>query len=191
MTKKILIIDNYDSFTQNLEQYIGEMGLNIKVIRNDMIKVSNIIEIKPTHIILSPGPGHPRESKISLEIIQQYSHQIPILGICLGHQCIGYIYGGEISQLKIPMHGKVSSIMHNNTDIFYKLPNPFHAARYHSLYINNNKLPKELEATAWTKEGTIMGCRHKNYNMLRGIQFHPESAWTYEGKMLLNNFIYQ
>nr|QCI08535.1 Anthranilate synthase component II [Spermothamnion repens] len=191
MIQNILIIDNYDSFTQNLKQYIGELGCNVTVIRNDIIKANNIIDIKPTHIILSPGPGHPKEANLSLDIIQHYSDKIPILGVCLGHQCIGHIYGSTITQLNIPMHGKISSIQHNEQDIFHNITNPFNAARYHSLIMDSNNIPKNLEATAWTEEGIIMGCRHKYNHMLRGIQFHPESAWTYEGKNILYNFIYK
>nr|QCI08724.1 Anthranilate synthase component II [Sphondylothamnion multifidum] len=184
----ILIIDNYDSFTQNLAQYIGEIGLPLQIIRNDH-NIKDISKIQPTHIIISPGPGHPKESGISLDIIKHYSPILPILGVCLGHQCIGHIYGGEIKELNIPMHGKVSKIIHKNIDIFYGLSNPFNATRYHSLIINNKYLPEELEITAWTEEGLIMGCRHKQYKKLRGVQFHPESIWTNEGKKLIHNFV--
>lgn len=187
----ILIIDNYDSFTQNLAQYVGEIQQNIKVIRNNHLKIKDIENIKPSHILLSPGPGHPQETQIALEIIQNYSNKIPILGVCLGHQCIGYVYGGQIEQLENPYHGKVSEIKHNSVDIFKGLPNPLFVARYHSLIIKKHNLPPELEITAWTEEGIIMGCRHKKYKMLRGIQFHPESIWTNEGKQIIKNFLYK
>nr|ARW60129.1 Anthranilate synthase component II [Laurencieae sp.] len=185
----ILIIDNYDSFTQNLYQYVGELGKQIIVKRNDEISIEDIKRIKPTHIILSPGPGQPEESGVCLDIIDEYSDKISILGICLGHQGIGYIYGGKIKQLEKPMHGKVSNVIHNNTDIFKDLPNPLEVSRYHSLIIDNNNLPKNLEVTAWTSEGIIMACRHKIHKKLRGIQFHPESLWTKEGKKILKNFL--
>jgi len=186
----IIIIDNYDSFTQNLAQYVGELGFMIEVIRNDMISIEKIEKLKPSHIIISPGPGHPREIKNILQIIKNYAHTIPILGVCLGHQIIGYIYGANIKRLKYPMHGKISQIIHKNNDIFNKLPNPLLATRYHSLIIDNINLPHDLEITAWTKDGIIMACQHKEHKKLRGIQFHPESLWTNEGKIIISNFIH-
>nr|YP_009399641.1 Anthranilate synthase component II [Digenea simplex]ARW69460.1 Anthranilate synthase component II [Digenea simplex] len=185
----IIIIDNYDSFTNNLAQYIGELGYRINVVRNDAITIQEIKKIEPTHIILSPGPGRPEKSGICLEVIKNYANHIPILGICLGHQGIGYVYGGQIKQIKKPMHGKLSNIIHNSDDIFYNLPNPFKASRYHSLVIDKKNFPKNLEITAETNDGLIMGCRHKIYTKLRGIQFHPESLWTKEGKNILKNFL--
>lgn len=185
----ILIIDNYDSFTQNLYQYVGELEQNILVKRNDEVSVTDIRAINPSHIILSPGPGQPNESGICINIIKQYSKKIPILGICLGHQSIGYTYGSLITQLKMPLHGKLSNIVHNKQDIFKDLPNPLEVSRYHSLIIDNQNIPEDLEITAWTSNGTIMGCRHKKYRQLRGIQFHPESLWTKEGKKILTNFV--
>jgi len=185
----IILIDNYDSFTQNLFQYIGELGQNIIIKRNDEIILDEITDINPTHIIISPGPGRPEESGICLEVIRQYGNKIPILGICLGHQGIGYVYGAYIKQIKRPMHGKVSNIIHNKVDIFQDLNNPLQATRYHSLIIDNSYIPDNLEITAWTSDGTIMGCRHKIYNKVRGIQFHPESLWTTEGKNILKNFL--
>nr|YP_009397370.1 Anthranilate synthase component II [Dasyclonium flaccidum]ARW66556.1 Anthranilate synthase component II [Dasyclonium flaccidum] len=185
----ILIIDNYDSFTDNLTQYVGELGFEPIKIRNDEIEVKNLKTLQLSHIILSPGPGQPKDSGICLEIIKNYANQFPILGICLGHQSIGYVYGGKIEQLKKPMHGKISSIKHNGKDIFHNLPNPFNASRYHSLIINKHSIPKNLEVTAWTSEGLVMGCKHKVYNKLRGIQFHPESLWTSEGKKIIQNFL--
>nr|YP_009393242.1 Anthranilate synthase component II [Symphyocladiella dendroidea]ARW61804.1 Anthranilate synthase component II [Symphyocladiella dendroidea] len=185
----IIIIDNYDSFTQNLAQYIGDLGYNIRIARNDELSIRDIHKLNPTHIILSPGPGRPEESKICLEIIRQYSNKIPILGICLGHQAIGYVYGGIIEKLSKPMHGKISLIVNNKKDIFKNIKKPFKASRYHSLVISNTNLPQDLEITAWTSDGIIMGCRHKIHRKLRGIQFHPESLWTKEGKSILQNFL--
>nr|YP_009399440.1 Anthranilate synthase component II [Dictyomenia sonderi]ARW69046.1 Anthranilate synthase component II [Dictyomenia sonderi] len=185
----IIIIDNYDSFTQNLAQHIGDLGYKIKIARNDELSIEDINQIHPTHIILSPGPGRPEESKICLKIIRQYSNHIPILGICLGHQAIGYVYGGTIEKLSKPMHGKTSYIINNQKDIFKNTNNPIKASRYHSLIISNKNLPRNLEITAWTSDGIIMGCRHKVYKKLRGIQFHPESLWTQEGKSIIKNFL--
>lgn len=185
----IIIVDNYDSFTQNLSQYIGELGHKIRIARNDELSISDIKILKPTHIILSPGPGKPEESKICLEIIKKYGNEIPILGICLGHQAIGYLSGGIIKRLNTPMHGKISTIITNEKDIFKNIKKSFNGMRYHSLIIDKNTAPKDLEITAWTLDGSIMGCRHKIYAKLRGIQFHPESLWTQEGKTILKNFL--
>ena len=185
----ILIIDNYDSFTQNLVQYVGDLGFDVKVSRNDEILIEDISLLKPSHIILSPGPGNPMNSGISLKLIEHFANNVPILGVCLGHQSIGHVYGSSIKQLTVPMHGKVSQVFHNNTDIFANLPNPFFAARYHSLVIDNTQVSKDLEITAWTHDGAIMGCRHKDYSLLRGIQFHPESLWTQQGKLIIENFL--
>nr|YP_009488616.1 anthranilate synthase component II [Grateloupia filicina]AWD77342.1 anthranilate synthase component II [Grateloupia filicina]BCB14950.1 anthranilate synthase component II [Grateloupia asiatica] len=185
----ILIIDNYDSFTQNLVQYVGELGFDIQVVRNDQISLNDIDIIKPTHIIISPGPGDPQQTGITLELIKKYANKIPILGVCLGHQSIGYIYGAKIIQLQDPMHGKISKIQHHGTDLFTNIPNPFWATRYHSLIIDRQTIPQELEITAWTEDGIIMGCRHKKYKLLRGIQFHPESLWTDKGKIIIHNFL--
>ena len=186
----ILIIDNYDSFTHNLVQYIGEFKFRVKVVRNDTISLHHIERLGPTHIIISPGPGGPEESGISLEIIKAYADTIPILGICLGHQSIGYVYGGKITKLEHPTHAKISAIYHNNSDIFSQLPNPFWATRYHSLVIDNNDFPKDLVITAYTRDGIIMGCQHKIHTRVRGIQFHPESLWTDNGKLILRNFLF-
>jgi len=185
----IIIIDNYDSFTQNLAQYIGTLNFNIKVIRNDEFKEQNLKDLNPSHIIISPGPGKPQESEICLNIIKNYSNKIPILGVCLGHQSIGYVYGGKIKKLKKPMHGKISQIVHNQEDIFIKLPNPLNVTRYHSLIIDENNIPNNLKITAWTKEGTIMACKHKKYKKLYGLQFHPESLWTHKGSQIIENFL--
>nr|YP_009122120.1 anthranilate synthase component 2 [Choreocolax polysiphoniae]AJH65878.1 anthranilate synthase component 2 [Choreocolax polysiphoniae] len=185
----IIIIDNYDSFTQNLAQCIGKLNYKIIVVRNNKISIQNIKRINPTHIILSPGPGKPEQSKISLEIIKTYSKQIPILGICLGHQSIGYVFGGKIKKMKIPIHGQINKIIHNQQDLFKKLNNSFQATRYHSLIIDSLKFTKNLEITAWTSNGLIMACKHKEYQHLRGIQFHPESLWTIKGESILKNFL--
>ena len=185
----ILIIDNYDSFTQNLVQCVGQLGFVVKVVRNDNVNIAFIEQLNPTHIILSPGPGNPKNTGMSLQLIDRYANLIPMLGVCLGHQTIGYAYGGHIKQLKEPIHGKLSEVWHNNIDIFMNLPNPFLAARYHSLIIDNHQLPDDIEITAWTKDGTIMACRHKKYLSLRGIQFHPESLWTQHGHLIMKNFL--
>lgn len=186
----ILIIDHYDSFTQNLVQCVGELSFDIKVLRHDQTSIYEIQQLNPTHILLSPGPGNPQNTGISLEIIKELAKKMPILGVCLGHQSIAYAYGGYINQMNQPVHGKVSSILHDNKDLFSQVTNPFLAARYHSLIVDKNNLPEHLEITAWTENGDIMGFRHKQYNLLRGIQFHPESIWTEDGKYILKNFLY-
>nr|YP_009509183.1 anthranilate synthase component II [Gracilaria vermiculophylla]AXI96833.1 anthranilate synthase component II [Gracilaria vermiculophylla]QXU75047.1 anthranilate synthase component II [Gracilaria vermiculophylla]WDZ67960.1 anthranilate synthase component II [Gracilaria vermiculophylla] len=185
----ILVIDNYDSFTQNLVQSLGKLGLSVCTIRNDEISLSYIEKYNPTHIVLSPGPGSPEYSGVSLQLISAYASTIPILGVCLGHQAIGYVYGAKITKLKYPMHGKISQILHNSQDLFNGLSNPFLATRYHSLIIDTYNLPNDLEITAWTDDNIIMACRHKKYRLLRGIQFHPESLWTTEGQIIINNFV--
>lgn len=186
----ILIIDHYDSFTQNLVQYIGELGFSITVLRNDETKIDEIRKLNPSHILLSPGPGSPKNTGISLKIIREFADTIPILGVCLGHQSIAYAYGGQINQLQKPIHGKTSYILHNNTELFLNIKNPFLAARYHSLIVDKVNLPNNLEITAWTEDGYIMGLRHKKYKSLQGIQFHPESIWTENGKYIIKNFLY-
>nr|YP_009300414.1 anthranilate synthase component II [Campylaephora sungminbooi]AKU47333.1 anthranilate synthase component II [Campylaephora sungminbooi]ALN11780.1 anthranilate synthase component II [Campylaephora sungminbooi] len=185
----ILIIDNYDSFTQNLVQYVGELNFTVEVRRNDNINIKDIAIMQPSHIIISPGPGHPKDASNIIKIIQQFAPDIPILGVCLGHQIIGYLYKYNIKKLSQPMHGKVSKVKHNNTDLFKKIPNPFTATRYHSLIITNNHKSDALEITAWTTDGTIMACKHKKYQKLQGIQFHPESLWTQYGKIIIHNFL--
>ena len=185
----IIIIDNYDSFTQNLVQYLGEYKSNISVLRNDEISLKKMIELNPTHIVLSPGPGNPNNSGICLEVIEHYGKNIPILGVCLGHQSIGYIYGAKIKQLNVPAHGKTSNIFHDNKNLFNKLPNPFVATRYHSLIIDKQTIPQNLTITAKTQDGLIMGCQHKVYKQIQGVQFHPESLWTQEGKKIIQNFL--
>lgn len=184
----ILMIDNYDSFTYNLVQYLGELGANVRVFRNDKIVVERIKRLKPKKIVISPGPGRPEDAGISCAVIKEFAGKIPILGVCLGHQCIGYVFGGRIINAKILMHGKTSLIYHNQKTIFKGIPNPFEATRYHSLLIEKKKLPEVLEITAWTKNDEIMGIKHKQYP-LWGVQFHPESILTEPGKDILVNFL--
>ncbi len=184
----ILMIDNYDSFTYNLVQYFGELGQNIKVFRNDKIDIKGIWKMQPEKIVISPGPGRPEDAGISCDVIKEFAGKIPILGVCLGHQCIGYVYGGRIVNAKRLMHGKTSLIYHNKKTIFRGIPNPFEATRYHSLLIDKKSLPDCLEIIAWTKKGEIMGVKHKKYP-LWGVQFHPESILTKAGKDILANFL--
>lgn len=185
----ILMIDNYDSFTYNLVQYLGELGASIKVFRNDKITLDKIKKMRPESIVISPGPGRPEDAGISCEAIKELAGRIPILGVCLGHQCIGYVYGGKIVGAKKLMHGKTSMIYHNQRTIFKNIPNPFEATRYHSLIVQRKTFPKCLEIIAWTKDDNeIMGLRHRHYP-LWGVQFHPESVLTKVGKSILKNFL--
>jgi anthranilate synthase/aminodeoxychorismate synthase-like glutamine amidotransferase len=186
----ILMIDNYDSFTYNLVQYFGALGEDIKVFRNDKISISAIKRLKPKKIVISPGPGRPEDAGISCDVIKEFAGKIPMLGVCLGHQCIGYVYGGRIIGAKKLMHGKTSLIYHNKKTIFKSIPNPFEATRYHSLLVQRKTLPECLEIIAWTKEGEIMGLKHKKFP-LWGVQFHPESVLTKYGKDILANFLKQ
>lgn len=184
----ILVIDNYDSFTYNLVQYLGELGADLNVYRNDKITIKEIEDLKPEKILISPGPGYPKDAGISVQVIKEFGGKIPILGVCLGHQSIGEAFGGKIVQAKRLLHGKTSMINHDGKTIFKGLPNPFEATRYHSLIIERSSLPDCLEISAWTKEDEIMGVRHKEFKV-EGIQFHPESILTTEGKKLLKNFL--
>ena len=184
----ILMIDNYDSFTYNLVQYLGELGADVKVFRNDKISIAKIEELKPGRIVISPGPGRPEDAGISCDVIKQFAGKIPILGVCLGHQAIGYVYGARIINAKRLMHGKTSKVYHNGKAIFKGIPNPFEATRYHSLIVDNKGLPSCLRVIAWTKEKEIMGLGHKLYK-LWGVQFHPESILTKAGKSILANFL--
>jgi anthranilate synthase component 2 len=186
----ILIIDNYDSFTYNLVQYFGELGQRVKVFRNDKISLEEIKKMKPDKIVISPGPGGPEDAGISCPVIKEFAGKIAILGVCLGHQCLGYAFGGKVKIAKRLMHGKTSLIYHSNRDIFKGLPNPFEATRYHSLIVERKGLPPCLEVTAWTKEKEIMGLRHRGYAAW-GVQFHPESILTRVGKEMLRNFLKQ
>lgn len=184
----LLMIDNYDSFTYNLVQYLGEIGEDIKVFRNDKITIHEIERLNPERIVISPGPCTPKEAGISVELIKHFSGKIPILGVCLGHQSIGAAFGGDIIRAPRLMHGKTSLINHDGRMIFEGLPNPFEATRYHSLVIKKETLPDCLEITAWTDIGEIMGVRHKEF-IIEGVQFHPESILTKVGKELLRNFL--
>jgi len=184
----ILLVDNYDSFTYNLAQYLGELGCQVEVHRNDKISVEDIIRRKPQKIVISPGPCTPQEAGICVELIQKLAGKIPILGVCLGHQAIGAAFGGKIIRAPKLFHGKTSDIEHDGKGIFRKLTNPFTATRYHSLIVERKSLPRELTITAETQNGIIMGMRHKRYP-LEGVQFHPESVLTIPGKELLQNFL--
>jgi anthranilate synthase/aminodeoxychorismate synthase-like glutamine amidotransferase len=183
----VLIIDNYDSFVYNLAQYLGELGWQPAVYRNDRITLAQIEELSPSHIIISPGPCTPLEAGMSNEIVRHFSGRIPILGVCLGHQCIGYVYGGKIGRA-LPVHGKTSIINHDGKTIYRGLPNPFPATRYHSLIIEAEGFPSRLAISAKTPEGTIMGVRHRDY-VVEGVQFHPESILTEVGHDILSNFL--
>jgi anthranilate synthase/aminodeoxychorismate synthase-like glutamine amidotransferase len=184
----LLVIDNYDSFTYNLVQYLGELGEELKVYRNDQITVPEIEKMHPARILISPGPGTPSEAGISEAIIKHFSGKIPILGVCLGHQAIGEVFGGKVVRAGRIMHGKTSPIFHDGRTIFKGLPNPFIATRYHSLIVDKKSLPASLEISAWTEQDEIMGLRHKEFKV-EGVQFHPESILTDAGKQLLANFL--
>ena len=183
----LAVIDNYDSFTYNLVQLFGELGEEVRVFRNDQITVEELAALKPTHIVISPGPGDPSEAGVSNEIIRRLGPTIPLLGVCLGHQCIGAVFGGEVVRAPQLMHGKTSPIEHGGADLFAGLPNPFEATRYHSLVVAE-PLPAALRATAYTPDGELMGLRHQSYPIF-GVQFHPESVLTAAGKQLLGNFL--
>jgi anthranilate synthase/aminodeoxychorismate synthase-like glutamine amidotransferase len=184
----ILLLDNYDSFTYNLAQYLGELGCTVEVHRNDKISVEHVAQRKPERIVISPGPCTPQEAGVSVELVQKLAGKIPILGVCLGHQAIGAAFGGNIVRAPKLFHGKTSQIEHDGKGIFRDLPNPFVATRYHSLIVEQKSLPKELVVTAETNDGIIMGVRHRHYP-LEGVQFHPESVLTESGKQLLRNFL--
>ena len=183
----ILIIDNYDSFVYNLAQYIGELGQEPLVFRNDAITIPEIKKLGPSHIIISPGPQTPYEAGISNDVVRHFGGVVPVLGVCLGHQCIGQVYGAKIVHAPVPTHGKSSLIFHDGRTIYNSVPNPFEGGRYHSLVVNWNKLPSELEKTA-ISNGVIMGIRHKKY-VVEGVQFHPESIMTDVGHNILSNFL--
>ena len=184
----LLVIDNYDSFTYNLVQYFGELGAEIAVHRNDQITLDEIRELNPSHICVSPGPGNPEnDSGISNDILRELSTSIPTFGVCLGHQCMGHVFGGTVTRAGRQMHGKISPIYHNGTGLFKNIPSPFNATRYHSLIVEE-PLPESLAVTAFTKEGEIMGLAHKTMPIV-GVQFHPESILTEHGKVILQNFL--
>jgi para-aminobenzoate synthetase component 2 len=184
----ILVIDNYDSFTYNLVQYLGELGEEVVVYRNDEIDLAGIEQLKPSHILISPGPCTPNEAGISLSLIDHFKGVIPIFGVCLGHQSIGQAFGGEVIRAEKLMHGKTSQILHDGKTIFANIPSPFTATRYHSLIVRRETLPDCLEISAETAEGEIMGLRHKEY-AVEGVQFHPESIITENGLQILRNFL--
>ncbi len=191
----IIVIDNYDSFTYNLVQYLGELGSelpvasDIQVYRNDKIDSEQIRQLQPDGIVISPGPGRPENAGISGELISQLGSTLPILGVCLGHQSLGQVFGGKIVSAPVLMHGKTSEVHHTGVGVFRGLDNPFTATRYHSLVIDKQSFPDVLEITAWVEDGTIMGVRHRDYPHLEGVQFHPESILTASGKLLLRNFL--
>lgn len=188
----VFVLDNYDSFTYNLVQYLGELGAEVIVRRNDQITVSEVGDMKPKHIVLSPGPCTPSEAGISIELIRHFADKVPVLGVCLGHQAIGAAFGGRISRAKYLMHGKTSQVQHDGRTIFRELPSPISATRYHSLIVEESGLPSELEVSAWTadRDGkrVIMGLRHRQFPV-EGVQFHPESVLTENGKKLIANFL--
>jgi anthranilate synthase component 2 len=184
----VLMIDNYDSFTYNLVQYLGELGAEVKVVRNDEITVEEVAAMRPGKIVISPGPCSPNEAGISVDTIRTLSGKIPLLGVCLGHQAIGAAFGGKVVHARVLMHGKTSPIEHSGVGVFAGLPSPFTATRYHSLAIERQSLPECLEVTAWTAEGEIMGVRHRSL-AVEGVQFHPESILSEHGRTLLQNFL--
>ena len=184
----ILLIDNFDSFTYNIYQYLGILGAKVKVVRNNAITPQEALALEPTHIVISPGPGYPKDAGVTLDIITDLAGKVPILGVCLGHQAIGQAFGGKVVQAAMPMHGKQSQIYHNKSGIYRGLPSPFMVTRYHSLVIDRNTLPSCLTVSAYTEDGTIMGVRHKRHP-IEGVQFHPESYMTEHGLALIKNFI--
>ena len=191
----IIVIDNYDSFTYNLVQYLGELGAElpvaseVQVYRNDQISLAEIRQLQPAAVVISPGPGRPEDAGISLELIKELGPTLPILGVCLGHQSIGQVFGGKIVSAPVLMHGKTSQVEHAGTGVFQGVESPMVATRYHSLVIEKQTCPEVLEITAWVEDGTIMGVRHREYPHIEGVQFHPESILTTSGKQLLRNFL--
>ena len=185
----VLVIDNYDSFTYNLVQYLGELGADITVMRNDVVSLEDVVRAKADHIVISPGPGRPEQAGVTMSVIRRLGQSTPILGVCLGHQAIGAVFGGEVVRAAVPMHGKTSTIEHNGQGVFSGIPGPFQASRYHSLVVAEKGLPDDLEITARTREdANIMGLRHRTWPV-HGVQFHPESILTGEGKTILRNFL--
>ncbi|HRI14080.1 MAG TPA: aminodeoxychorismate/anthranilate synthase component II [Verrucomicrobiota bacterium] len=185
----LLVIDNYDSFTFNLVQYLGEMGVDLQVHRNDELAVERALALKPERVLISPGPCSPREAGLSNQLIRAFAeHRVPLLGVCLGHQCIAHTFGAQVVVNYRMMHGKTSPILHNGLDLFAGMPNPFRATRYHSLVARKDSIPAELEVTAWTAEDEVMGLKHKTLPIW-GVQFHPESILTENGQQILRNFL--
>ena len=184
----ILVIDNYDSFTYNLVQYLGELGATLEVVRNDALDVEAVARLQPERIVISPGPGNPHQAGVSLEVIRRLGPTTPTLGVCLGHQSIGQAFGATVARARVQMHGKTSAIRHDGRGVFAGLSNPFTATRYHSLVVLEDTVPADLEISAWSEDGEIMGLRHRRLP-IEGVQFHPESILTVEGKRLLANFL--
>jgi anthranilate synthase/aminodeoxychorismate synthase-like glutamine amidotransferase len=185
----VLVIDNYDSFTYNLVQYLGELGADVQVRRNDLVSLDEVVKAKPDRIVISPGPGRPEAAGVTMSVIRRLGESTPILGVCLGHQAIGAVFGGDVVRAGVPMHGKTSTIEHDGLGVFSGIPGPFVASRYHSLVVAERGLPAELEITARTREDSnIMGLRHRTWPV-HGVQFHPESILTGEGKHILRNFL--
>ena len=184
----ILVVDNYDSFTYNLVQYLGELWAEVKVVRNDEVTLAEIEALRPERILVSPGPCSPTEAGISCDVIRHFGPKLPLFGVCLGHQAIGQVFGGRVVRAGRLMHGKTSPIVHTGTGLLAGMPNPFEAIRYHSLLVEKATLPAELELTAWTAEGEIMGVQHRTFPVV-GVQFHPESILTQDGKRILQNFL--
>jgi anthranilate synthase component 2 len=187
---RVFVVDNYDSFVYNLVQYLGELGADVRVVRNDEVTVEQVEMMQPDRIVISPGPCSPNEAGISLGVIERLGHRVPILGVCLGHQAIGQAYGGKVVHAKTLMHGKTSPILHSGRGVFSGLPNPFTATRYHSLAVERESLPGALEVTAWTEDGEIMGLVHRDFRV-EGVQFHPESILTEHGHAMLAGFLKQ
>ena len=184
----VLLVDNYDSFTYNLYQYLGELGAEVRVVRNDELSAEAALALSPERIVISPGPGTPDQAGITLDLIRRATGRIPVLGVCLGHQALGQAFGGEVRRAPKLMHGKTSQIHHDGRSVFACLPDPFTATRYHSLVVERDSVPESLEISAWTDDGIVMGLRHREYP-LEGVQFHPESILTTVGKDLLRNFL--
>jgi anthranilate synthase/aminodeoxychorismate synthase-like glutamine amidotransferase len=185
----VLVIDNYDSFTYNLVQYLGELGADVRVKRNDAVTLPEIEAMTPEHILISPGPGRPENAGVTVDVIRRFGPKTPILGVCLGHQAIGLVYGGTVCRARVPMHGKTSTVVHDGKGVFRGISAPFPAGRYHSLVVSGDHVPSELEVAARTEDdGTIMAVRHRSYPV-HGVQFHPESVLTKEGRTILRNFL--
>ncbi|HNG30723.1 MAG TPA: aminodeoxychorismate/anthranilate synthase component II [Blastocatellia bacterium] len=185
----ILVIDNYDSFTYNLVQYLGELGAEVKVVRNDEVGLEDIEQLAPERILISPGPCTPDDAGVSLDVVRHFAGKLPLLGVCLGHQAMGQAFGGNVIRAPYLMHGKTSQILHDGKGLFAGIGNPFTATRYHSLIVERSSIPPELEVTATTSDGLVMGLRHREFAACEGVQFHPESIMTTEGKRLLANFL--
>ena len=185
----VVVIDNYDSFTYNLVQYLGELGADLRVMRNDAVRLEEVAATTPSHIVISPGPGRPEQAGVTMSVIRALGQRTPILGVCLGHQAIGAVFGGQVVRAGVPMHGKTSTIEHDGRGVFKGISGPFVASRYHSLVVADETFPKALEVTARTREdGTVMGLRHREWP-IHGVQFHPESILTGEGRTILRNFL--